>query len=484
MLKIKNSNNMKYLLKKIPKVDKILFHENFKSLVDKYKQEILVKLISTLLEKVRKNLLSENILRDNFISALEKDDTDLFVKYLADDVKYSFKPFIRKVVNGTGIVLNTGLGRAPFSSSAIDNVSKILEGYSSLEVNIATGKRGRREDQIDKLVSLIAGTESATVVNNNAAAVLICLNTLSEGKEVIISRGEQVEIGGSFRMPDVIEKSACNMVEIGATNKVHLKDYENAISDNTGALIKVHTSNYKVEGFVKELSIEDLANLGKKYKIPTYFDLGGGIVEDLRDFGLPYEPLVQESISAGIDLVSFSGDKVLGGPQCGIIAGKKEFVEKVKKNPLMRAMRIDKVRLALLEETIKIFMRKDGSKNDHLTLKLLSLKRDELNIKADKLIKEIKNVVPKNWEIIIEKTLDQAGSGTLPTEKLEGISISINQDDISLTKFSNLMRTITDIPVFGYINNDKYYLSLRTIAEKEFGIIIDNIKKIIELNTK
>jgi len=200
--------------------------------------------------------------------------------------------------------------------------------------------------------------------------------------------------------------------------------------------------------------------------------------------GILNEPLVQESISSGIDLVSFSGDKVLGGPQCGIIAGKKEFVEKVKKNPLMRAMRIDKVRLALLEETIKIFMRKDGSKNDHLTLKLLSLKREELEIKADKLIKEIKNVVPKNWEIKIEETLDQAGSGTLPTEKLEGISISIKQSDISLTKFSNLMRTITDIPVFGYINNEKYYLSLRTIAEKEFGIIADNIKKISELNIK
>ncbi len=484
MVTVKNNNNNlnQHLLIRIPKVDKILLHENFIDLVDKYKQEILVKLISSTLDSVRKNLLSKNVVTDNFIIALEKDDLGLFVEYLADSINHLFKPFIRKVVNGTGIVLNTGLGRAPFSKRAIENLQSILEGYSSLEVNIETGKRGRREDQIDRLVSLIAGTESATVVNNNAAAVLICLNTLSEGKDVIISRGEQVEIGGSFRMPDVIEKSACNMVEIGATNKVHLKDYENAITDNTGALIKVHTSNYKVEGFVKELSIMDLADLGKKHKIPTYYDLGGGIVDDLKNFGLPYEPLVQESVLAGIDLVSFSGDKVLGGPQCGIIAGTKELVERVKKNPLMRAMRIDKVRLALLEETIKIFMEKNGTKEDHLTLKLLSLKRDGLKIMAEKLLKEIEKIVPQSWEVNIEETLDQAGSGTLPTEKLEGISISVKQNDISLTKFSNLMRTVTDIPVFGYVNNEKYYLSLRTVDEKEFEVVVDNLGKIVTCN--
>ena len=480
MITKQNDNSKKHLLKKIPKVDKILLHKKFAELIEKYKQDILVKLISSSLDNVRKELLSSENINNKFISALEKDNIDLFIKYLSEKIRNTFKPFIRKVVNGTGIVLNTGLGRAPFSKRAIENLGSILEGYSSLEVDIATGKRGRREDQIDKLVSLIAGTESATVVNNNAAAVLICLNTLSEGKDVIISRGEQVEIGGSFRMPDVIEKSACNMIEIGATNKVHLADYENAITDNTGALIKVHTSNYKVEGFVKELSIEDLASLGKKHNISTYYDLGGGIVDDLKNFGLPYEPLVQESITAGIDLISFSGDKVLGGPQCGIIAGTKELVEKVKKNPLMRAMRLDKVRLALLEETIKIFMENKGTKEDHLTLRLLSLKRDLLKSSAEKLKTKIDNIVPKNWLIEIEETLDQAGSGTLPTEKLEGISISIKQDDISLTKFSNLMRTITDIPVFGYVNNEKYYLSMRTIAENEYDIIINNLGKIIK----
>jgi len=475
----KDDNSKKYLLKKIPKVDKILLHKDFNELSKKYKQDILVKLISAVLDNVRKKILSSKSLTDDFILALEKDDSDIFIELLVRNIENTFKPFIRKVINGTGIVLNTGLGRAPFSKRAIENLASILEGYSSLEVNIETGKRGRREDQIDKLISLITGSESATVVNNNAAAVLICLNTLSEGKEVIISRGEQVEIGGSFRMPDVIEKSSCKMIEIGATNKVHLKDYEKAISSNTGALIKVHTSNYKVEGFVKELSIEDLATLGKKHKIPTYYDLGGGIVENLKNFGLPYEPLVQESVVAGIDLVSFSGDKVLGGPQCGIIAGTKELVEKVKKNPLMRAMRLDKVRLALLEETIKIFMENKGTKNDHLTLKLLSLKRDELINSAEKLKKKIIVAIPKNWEVSIEESFDQAGSGTLPTEKLEGISISIKQNDISLTKFSNLMRTITDIPVFGYVNNEKYYLSLRTIAEKEFEIVSDNLGKIV-----
>ena len=481
--KIDNNSNQN-LLKTIPKVDKILLHKSFSELSEKYKQDILVKIISTNLAMLRKNIISSKNQSDKLFLALKKGDSDLFIKYMSEIIIDTFKPFIRKVVNGTGIVLNTGLGRAPLSKRAIDNLTSILEGYSSLEVNIETGKRGRREDQIDKLVSLIAGTESATVVNNNAAAVLICLNTLSEGKDVIISRGEQVEIGGSFRMPDVITKSNCKMIEIGATNKVHLKDYEESISDNTGALVKVHTSNYKVEGFVKEVSIEDIANLGKKHKIPTYYDLGGGIVDDLKNFGLPHEPLVQDSITAGIDLISFSGDKVLGGPQCGIIAGKRELVDRVKKNPLMRVMRLDKVRLALLEETIKIFMEKNGTMDDHLTLKLLSLKRDSLKIAANDLKKDIDLIVPDTWNIEIEETLDQAGSGTLPTERIKGISISIKQNDISLTNFSNLMRTITDIPVFGYVNSEKYLLSMRTISKSDYKFIIDNLKEILKLYIK
>ena len=316
---------MKEILKKIPKVDKILNDSCFSDLKAMYKNDILVKLIQTELDALRNGILEEKI----------KEVPYDLMKRIADVVEGKFKPFTAKVVNGTGIVLNTGLGRAPFSENAISNAESILHGYCSLETDLATGKRGRREDKISELISIITGAEAATVVNNNAAAVMICINTLAQKKEVIISRGELVEIGGSFRMPDIIKKSGAKMIEVGATNKTKASDFKEVITSKTGALLKVHTSNYKINGFVEEIEVKDLSALSKKHNIPFYYDLGGGIFEDLEKLGLPHEPTVFEAVKEAVDLFSFSGDKVLGGPQCGIIAGKKEFVEKVKKNPLM-----------------------------------------------------------------------------------------------------------------------------------------------------
>ncbi|MCK4978952.1 MAG: L-seryl-tRNA(Sec) selenium transferase, partial [Candidatus Delongbacteria bacterium] len=240
------------------------------------------------------------------------------------------------------------------------------------------------------------------------------------------------------------------------------------------------TSNYRIEGFTDEVTVKELSDLGKKHNIPFYYDLGGGIFSDLSKYGLPHEPTVQDAIKDGADLYSFSGDKVLGGPQCGIIAGSKELIEKVKKNPLMRVMRTDKIRLALLEETLKIFVEKDPIDSGHLTLKLLAAKRNDLNEKAEQLKKDIVSIVPKKWKVTVEEVLDQAGSGTLPTEKLEGIAVSIKQDDISVSKFSKEMRLIDKTPVFGYINDEKYYLSLRTIFESEFKQIKNNIETILK----
>ncbi|MDA3839363.1 MAG: L-seryl-tRNA(Sec) selenium transferase [Candidatus Delongbacteria bacterium] len=461
---------MQEILKNIPKVDKVLESKELESLRKKYKHEILVKLIQSELDKLRKDILK---------GKKKSIDKNILSKML-DSINKRFKPFTRSAVNGTGIVLNTGLGRAPLAERALDNLQSILQGYSTLEVNVETGKRGRREDKISDLISIITGAEAATVVNNNAAAVMICINSLAQRKEVIVSRGELVEIGGSFRMPDVIKKSGGKMVEVGSTNKTSIEDYEEAITSKTGALVKVHTSNYRIEGFTAEVTVKELSELGKKHKIPFYFDLGGGIFSDLAKYGLPHEPTVQDAIKDGADIYSFSGDKVLGGPQCGIIAGSKELIEKVKKNPLMRVMRTDKIRLALLEETLKIFVEKDPIDSGHLTLKLLSAKRNDLTKKATDLKKEIESIVPEKWKIIVEEVLDQAGSGTLPTEKLEGVAISIEQSDIGVSKLSKEMRIIDDTPVFGYISDEKYFLSVRTIFENEFTQIKQNLKKILK----
>jgi L-seryl-tRNA(Ser) seleniumtransferase len=460
---------MKEILKAIPKVDKILNDENFSGLKNKYKNAILVKLIQAELD----------ILRSNIIDGKIREIRPNIVRNLSEKIEQKFRPFTSRVVNGTGVVLNTGLGRAPISENAIKNVESILHGYCSLEVDIPTGKRGRREDKISELIALITGAEAATVVNNNAAAVMICINSIAARKEVIISRGELVEIGGSFRMPDIIKKSGAKMIEVGATNKTKISDFEEAITPKTGALLKVHTSNYRIKGFVEEIELTELSALSKKHNIPLYYDLGGGIFENLEKYGLPHEPTVQEAVKEGSDLFSFSGDKVLGGPQCGIIAGRRYLVEKVKKNPLMRVLRTDKIRLSLLEETLKYFLTEDPVKSGHLALKMLSEERESLRVKAEKLKKQLDKIIPAKWSSEIEEILDQAGSGTLPTEGLKGIALSFRQNDISVSRLSDEMRTVSDVPVFGYINEEKYYLSMRTIFENDFEDICSNFKKII-----
>ena len=459
---------MKELLKQIPKVDKILSDPLFESYSKKYDSAVLVSFIQKELDVIRQEILKKS-------HWIKRED---FVKRIADQIDRELVPFTRKAVNGTGIVMNTGLGRAPFSENAVIAAEEVMRGYCTLEVDVKTGKRGRREDGISNLISLITGAEAATVVNNNAAAVFICINTLSNRKEAVISRGELVEIGGSFRMPDIIKKSGAKMKEVGATNKTKLSDYKDALSSRTGALLKVHSSNYRIEGFTQEVSLKELAGFARRNGVLLYYDLGGGIFGELSKYGLPHEPTVSEAVRDGADVFSFSGDKVLGGPQCGIIAGRKDIIEKIKKNPLMRVLRLDKVRLALLEETLKYFITKDPFDSGHATLKLLSEKRPSLKKKTQELVRLIKATVPQSWKVCAEDVFDQAGSGAMPTEKLKGAAVSIVPEGLSVTALSEMMRTVSNVPIFGYINNERYYLSLRTIFENDFPIICGNLEKI------
>lgn len=459
---------MQKLLKKIPKVDKLLEAAELAVYTKKYRQDIVVLIIRECLDKYRLEILSGKIKiveLKNIIKIITRE-----FEMLDDD-------FIGPVVNGTGVVLNTGLGRAPLSDSAIAKATGIMHGFCSLEFDIDSGKRGRREDKISRLICLLTGAEAATVVNNNAAAVMICINTLAEKKEVIISRAEQVEIGGAFRMPDIIKKSGGKMVEIGTTNKTYPDDFRKAITTKTGLLLKVHTSNYKIVGFVQETSLKEMSEVKNEFKIPLYFDLGGGAIKNLADFGLPYEPLVQDAIKDGADLVSFSGDKILGGPQCGIIAGKKELIEKIKKNPLMRILRTDKIRLTLLEETLKIFLQ-NNLKQEHHTLKLLTLSPESLKNAAEELAEQIRNISHPKVTVTVCQLPDEAGSGTLPSEKLTGYSLKISINGYSAEKISRHFRTNGGCPVIGYIHDEGFYLSVRAINQDEYPVILDKVANI------
>ena len=344
------------LFKMIPKVDEVLECEVVLQLLKKVPRELVLEAIREELDRVRFAIKNEELaledMEDIFGEIVTRVERKAFEKY-------SFK--LKRVVNGTGVVIHTNIGRSLVSPEVMDNISDIAVNYSNLEYNLEKGERGSRYDHLEDIITRITGAESAMVVNNNAAAVMLVLSSLARGKEAIVSRGGLVEIGGSFRIPDVMEQSGAKLVDVGTTNKTHLRDFENAISEDTGVLLKVHTSNYRILGFTSNVSAEELKPLKEKYNIPIVEDLGSGVLVDLSNYGLEYEPTVQSSVDKGIDIVTFSGDKLLGGPQAGIIVGKKEYIDEMKRNPLTRAFRIDKFTISALEATLSIYLEGGGS---------------------------------------------------------------------------------------------------------------------------
>ncbi|MEE9572312.1 MAG: L-seryl-tRNA(Sec) selenium transferase, partial [Candidatus Neomarinimicrobiota bacterium] len=367
------------LYKEIPSVQEILFelgnelelHQNYIAKKIRDKLAIYRKLA-----KENKLRSSRKEIRDEIINS---------VKLLADSS-------MRNVINGTGIVLHTNFGRAPIGKKILQNVSKKLSGYVNLEVDLETGKRGDRLNHLSNLLAAMTKTDGGMIVNNNAAAVLLALNTLAEGKEVIVSRGQEVEIGGSFRIPNIVGKSNCKLVEVGTTNRTHLQDYEKAISNNTALLLWVHTSNYVVKGFTKAVTLKELAELSKRKRIPVLADLGSGALVNLSDHNLPKEITVQEAVKSGVTVVTFSGDKLLGGPQSGVIVGKNSALKKIKSNPLYRALRCDKLTIALMEETLRTYKSNSVSK-DNLVNTLLQTSQKTLSNRAEKLTTKLKSSV-------------------------------------------------------------------------------------------
>ena len=461
------------LLSNIPQVNQTLHHSKLQPFLEKFSHDLVLAAVQEETEKVRRAILDKQAVPETE-QGMEKE----IVENTMENIRLKIAPSLQKAINGTGVILHTGLGRAPLTREAQENLAKIAEGYCTLEFDLESGKRGHRSSHVEELLCQLTGAEAACVVNNNAAAVFLALNTLSAGKEAIISRGQLIEIGGSFRIPEVMEKSGAKMIEIGTTNKTHLLDYARAISDDAGVICVVHTSNFRVKGFVSEVNLAELVELGKKHNVPVMHDLGGGVLIDLQQFGLPYEPVARESVEAGIDVTTFSGDKVLGGPQCGIIVGKSQNIEKIKSNPLMRILRCDKLIYAALEPTLRLYLQEKELLKENQVFKMLLEPVNNLEKRAESLVAEFSTVAKSRGKIAAIDTKVQIGSGALPLEDIPSKAICMKSDEIKTEVLAKKFR-MYDPPIIGYIRNDCLLFDLRTILAREDRILLSAIGKIL-----
>ncbi|AYO30946.1 L-seryl-tRNA(Sec) selenium transferase [Biomaibacter acetigenes] len=460
------------IMRKLPKVADLLEETEIKDLMTIFNRNYLTDILRESLETVRVKIMEK----------LESGDaTDKSENELKDEVislainKLSFSPYsLRPVINATGVVLHTNLGRAPLPEEAMKRIEMVAKAYSNLEFDIGRGERGERYSHVRELLCDITGAEDAMVVNNNAAAVLLCLSSLASGHEVVISRGQLVEIGGSFRIPDVMAQSGARLVEVGTTNKTHLKDYEMAINENTALLLKVHTSNFKLVGFTSQVSNEELITLGAKHNLPVMEDLGSGVLVDLKPYSLPEEPTVQDSVKAGMDLVTFSGDKLLGGPQAGIIVGKKGYISKIKRHPLTRAVRIDKLTLAALEAVLRLY--KDGLWQHIPVLAMLTESKDAMENRARKLAEGLEGVLTGKGKVEIVDDVSQAGGGSLPGAEIPTRAVAVSVHDISSGELAERLRKVPT-PVIARIKKDKLLFDVRTITEKDVEKIVEMVGK-------
>ena len=458
------------LYKMIPKVDQILDNKVIKDLLDKNSKNLVMESIHEELDNIRNNI--SNGYDKNIISNKIENLIDNIKDNLMNKKTFS----LRNVVNASGVVIHTNLGRSVLNSEIFENIKKVSIGYSNLEYNLEKGERGSRYSHLSEIIKKITGAEDCMVVNNNAAAVMLILSTIAKGKNVITSRSELVEIGGSFRIPDVCRESGAELKEIGTTNKTHLSDYENAIDENTAALFKVHQSNFKILGFTEAVSSFELKSLKEKYNIPIIEDLGSGVLIDLSKYGLSHEPTVQECIKNGVDIVSFSGDKLLGGVQAGIIVGKKEYIEKMKKNQLTRALRVDKFTLSALEAVFSYYIDEELAISKIPTLNMLTIKIEKLYDKAQKLIEYLGENNEFSYAIIDIDS--EVGAGSLPTQKLPSKAIKVISKSFTENELEEKLRS-NKIPIITRIYKGNLIFDVRTIFENEFCIIKDALNSLI-----
>ena len=447
------------LLRQIPKVDELLKEAKLEALLAEVSEKIVTRAVRQGLDELRQNILEGKI--------EEMPGKDAICDRIVSIARREASPSLQRVINGTGIILHTNLGRACLSDKAAKAAASVAGSYSTLEFNLATGGRGLRYTHVEDLLCRLTGAESALVVNNNAAAVLLVLSGLTAGGEVVVSRGELVEIGGSFRVPDIMEACGAVLKEVGTTNKTHLRDYDKAICANTKALMKVHTSNYRIVGFTETPALADMVQLGHDRDMLVIEDLGSGCLVDLNQFGIHDEPTVQDSLRAGVDVVSISGDKLLGGPQAGIILGKKQYVDILKKHPLTRAMRVDKMTLAALEATLRSYEAEKAHK-EIPTIAMLAVSQEELKHRAEVLCA---GLVKAGCNAEVVATEGQVGGGSVPTQMLKSFAVALTPKNGSVDTMEEKLR-LGEPAIIGRINHDRYLLDVRTLKDSAFEEII------------
>ncbi|MBW2408628.1 MAG: L-seryl-tRNA(Sec) selenium transferase [Deltaproteobacteria bacterium] len=471
---MKISEKQQQLLRMLPGVDHILEQSKTQAAFNDVPQTVLVNAIRTTIESYRTRILSG----DSRLSEKALSD-DFILNDVIHLVHKAMTPNLKRVVNATGVVVHTNLGRSLLAQDADEHLALIAGRYSNLEYDLEAGRRGSRYSSVEGIICEISGAEAAMVVNNNAAAVLLCLETFARDKKVIVSRGELVEIGGSFRIPDVMAKSGGILNEVGTTNRTHVRDYEDAIDEKTGLLLKVHCSNYSVVGFTAALSLKELVELGARHGIPVMEDLGSGTFIDFSKYGLTKEPTVQESVSTGADLITFSGDKLLGGPQAGIVVGKKDMIETVRSNPLTRALRIDKLTLAALEYTLRLYRDEEKAVTQIPTLRMLTSTRETIAHKAQRLERALKSIDDARLEISTIDRSSKAGGGALPLLELPSQCIRLKIQGLSANRVEKNMRH-NNPPIIGRIEDDHFIIDMRTIQEEEFSIIEHAIANLLK----
>lgn len=453
------------VFKKLPSVDHLMKTKDIADLAAANPRALVLKSVRDVLESIRTELKDQ--IGKNQQPPIP-DESEILEQVRAH-VKSATRMGMRRVVNAAGIILHTGMGRAVMPGRAVEAL-KCMSGYVNVQADPETGKRSQRDAHVEKLICQLTGAEAATVVNNNAAATMIALNTLAEGKEVIVSRGQLIEIGGAFRLPEVMKKSGVIMKEVGTTNRTHLRDYEEAISENTGAIFKAHPSNYRIQGFTTEPDITEIMTLAKKRGIPVVDDLGSGALIDFAPFGFHHEPLVERSVKAGAELVLFSGDKLIGGPQSGILIGSREIIKKIRVNPLARVFRVCKMTLCALEATLFLYFDHDMLMKEMPTFMMLSRDLETLTAMASLLAEKLHRHAP-SFHFAVEDDVSFMGSGSLPMEAIKTKVVAISSTRIDCDSLALSLRT-GDFPIFSRIRDNKVILDLRTVLDGEDEVIL------------
>ncbi len=459
------------LLRELPAVDRLLQHPALAGLAERCPHVLLKEAAQETVAELRRHILAAP---DRF------DRTTLDLARVAGRAAQRalarWEPNLRHVINATGTLLHTNLGRAPLAEPALAAIESVARTYSNLELDLATGKRGHRHDHVEDLLCRLTGAEAAVVVNNNAGAVYLALAAIAQGKEGIVSRGELVEIGGAFRVPDVMAASGVTLVEVGATNKTHLRDYAGAITPETGLLLKVHTSNFRIVGFTAQVGGAELAELGREHGIPVMEDLGSGMLFDLSEYGLPREPTVAAAVAAGIDVVTFSGDKLLGGPQAGIVVGSRALLAKIRKHPMARALRMDKLTLASLEATLRLYLDRDRARHEIPVLRMLAMPATELQRRCHELAESARSRIGRLIDIEVVPAPSTVGGGALPTTELESFALALAPRELSLDNLVCRLRR-QQPPVIGRAQDERLLLNLRTVFPAEEEPLLQSLEK-------